>query len=194
MAGQYTLHEISLYLRQGICIPKAFTIDVWNGSEWQTVVNQQNYITKNSDGSGTYDTFPLSSSVRGSFIRITATDYELDPTEDVTNYRFQLMEFRASGEMVPNVTLDYPIIEREVGENIAQGAYATASSADSEWGYTADKAIDGRLSSEFRTLPVERRTTPPGLSWIWAITMTSVRSSCAPLFWQTGFRAILPSR
>ena len=159
LGGTYDIDEVAFLTRhigRSICCPKTFTIDIWNGSEWQTVVDQQNYITKNSDGSGTYDTFPLSSSVRGSFIRITATDYELDPTEDVTNYRFQLMEFRASGEMVPNVTLDYPIIEREVGENIAQGAYATASSADSEWGYTADKAIDGRLSSEFRTLPVEK--------------------------------------
>ena len=95
MAGQYTLHEISLYLRQGICIPKAFTIDVWNGSEWQTAVQETGFESAISQGQ--WDVFPLAEPITGTWVRIRCTELGMEGDR----YGMHIFEMRAVGERTP---------------------------------------------------------------------------------------------
>lgn len=94
MAGEYAIHEISFYLRQGICIPRAFTIDIWDGSAWQIVVQETNFVS--AIDRGQWDVFPLATPVTGTWLRICCTELGTEGNR----YGMHILEMRAQGERI----------------------------------------------------------------------------------------------
>lgn len=130
----YAIDEVSFLTRfdgYNKGCPYDFTIEIWTGEEWVTVVTETDFLTANPLGSGDYDVFTFEA-VEGYRIRITATDYgpefQMIDGVDTPYYYFQLMELKACGEKTGELP---PVVERP---NIAKYRPVKVSGGENPYG------------------------------------------------------------
>ncbi len=122
-----SFNRVDLYPRTdtnnvGVGFPANFTVDIWNGSAWSTVVSKVNQPTP-TDGLVRSFTFPITG---GSKLRIVGTS-------------LTLMQF-AEVELYAPVT---PLATEMAGANLASCGPAAVSSYTQEWGWSPANVNDG---------------------------------------------------
>ena len=173
----YAIDEVSFLTRfdgYNKGCPYDFTIEIWTGEEWVTVVTETDFLTANPLGSGDYDVFTFEA-VEGYRIRITATKYGPEFAKvdgvDVPSYYFQLMELKACGEKTGELP---PPPQRP---NIAAGEEVTVSDGSNPYAVPQNltDGNDATLCSSANFLPPKRSASLFPLRWIWTQCTRSMR-------------------